>query len=281
MTKKHEGSFIFRKFFLRILGFICCFFSLSALALTGTSPVSVENSEYWAGYFSDFGHILIAPAQFTPTDWVNTAYIVSVGGVLFALDGQIRDLFQTWRSLTTDAVSQVVQPLGHWQVMLPVVAGSYLLGGVASNPHLQETALLSLESVALSGAMIQILKYSLHRYRPVTDTTPNQFDGPSFSSNNKKLSMPCGDAGVAFSIASVIGHEYPTNPVVQFSAYGLATLVGLERINFNKHYASDVFVGSVLGYLTGSYLVHQHSRFNLEPIVTRQQLGIKAEYQLI
>jgi membrane-associated phospholipid phosphatase len=64
-------------------------------------------------------------------------------------------------------------------------------------------------------------------------------------------------------------------PVLSYSA---ATLVGITRLTEHEHWASDVFVGGLIGYLCGKQVV---SRFN----ETRQKLrnplisgtGIKRE----
>lgn len=69
------------------------------------------------------------------------------------------------------------------------------------------------------------------------------FDGPSLSSD----SFPSGHTAVAFSTATIIGDAYNCGIIT----YPLAGLVGLARIYKEKHWASDVYFGAVLGLLIG------------------------------
>ena len=55
-------------------------------------------------------------------------------------------------------------------------------------------------------------------------------------------SFPSDHSAVAWSIASVIAHEYP-GPLTQIAAYGLATAVSATRVLGEQHFPSDVVVG--------------------------------------
>jgi membrane-associated phospholipid phosphatase len=58
-----------------------------------------------------------------------------------------------------------------------------------------------------------------------------------------------------WAMASVVAHEYP-RAWVQLLAYGAATSVSVSRIMGRNHFASDVFVGTALGYFIGSKIFH-------------------------
>jgi len=62
---------------------------------------------------------------------------------------------------------------------------------------------------------------------------------------------------VAWSIASVVAHEYP-GPLTKLLAYGLASTVTLSRVTGKQHFASDAFVGSVLGWYLGRQTYRAH-----------------------
>ena len=55
--------------------------------------------------------------------------------------------------------------------------------------------------------------------------------------------------------------EYKNTPWVPFVSYGAASLVGLSRIIENKHWTTDVVVGSTLGYLCGRPVVNNYHRY--------------------
>lgn len=59
------------------------------------------------------------------------------------------------------------------------------------------------------------------------------------------------------------------NSWVPWLSYGTATGVALSRINSNKHWASDVFLGSALGLLIGEMV----ARYN--PLLEEQGIAFK------
>jgi len=60
-------------------------------------------------------------------------------------------------------------------------------------------------------------------------------------------------------------------PVLRFTVYGAAAAVGIARVAADRHFASDVVGGAILGTLVGRGVVHRFasgtSRVGVEPIV--------------
>ena len=61
----------------------------------------------------------------------------------------------------------------------------------------------------------------------------------------------------AWAMATVVAKEYP-RPWVKLLAYGAATSVSMGRFLGREHFASDILVGTVLGYAIGSHIFHTH-----------------------
>jgi membrane-associated phospholipid phosphatase len=88
------------------------------------------------------------------------------------------------------------------------------------------------------------------RERPNESDSAYDFKGPG--GNGTNASFPSGHAGNAFAVASVMSEVYgDNNPWVPWLAYGVAGGVALSRINDNKHWASDAFLASALGFFIG------------------------------
>jgi len=134
--------------------------------------------------------------------------------------------------------------------MLGAVGGAFVLGHWKSNDHLSETGLLAGEAAINSTAVTYAFKEIARRQRPLEGDGNGDFfkGGASFSSEH---------AAIAWSIASVVAHEYP-GPLTKFGAYGLASAVTLTRITGKQHFASDAFVGSVLGWYLGRQIFRAH-----------------------
>jgi hypothetical protein len=134
-----------------------------------------------------------------------------------------------------------------------LAASSYLLGRIQGDDHLAETGLLSAEAAINSSAVAYLFKSALQRQRPYQGTQHGTFlaGGSSFPSEH---------AAVAWSIASVWAHEYP-GTLSQALAYGLASAVTITRVTGKQHFASDVLVGSALGWYFArqAYRAHHDS----------------------
>ena len=134
--------------------------------------------------------------------------------------------------------------------LVGIGGGSFLLGHLTNNDHLSETGLLSGEAALNSTAVAYLLNYATQRPRPIEGNGHGSFwsGGSSFPSEHST---------VAWSMASVIAHEYP-GPLTQFAAYGLASAVTLTRITSKQHFASDAVIGSALGWYFGREVYRAH-----------------------
>ncbi len=134
--------------------------------------------------------------------------------------------------------------------LVGVGGGAYLLGKLQNNDHMSETGLLSGEAALNSTAITYLLKTVTQRPRPSQDSGNASFFHGGYS-------FPSEHTAVAWSIASVVAHEYP-GPLTKFFAYGLASMVTLTRVTGKQHFASDAFVGSVLGWYLGRQIYRAH-----------------------
>jgi len=129
--------------------------------------------------------------------------------------------------------------------------GMWLLGHAAHNEHWSETGFLAGEAAINSLVMVEGMKYSLRRERPY------QGDGSGSFFQSGGTSFPSEHAAAAWSVASVVAHEYP-GPLTKFFAYGLASLVDISRVKAHQHFPSDVLVGSMIGNLIAQNIYSRH-----------------------
>src|SRR5712671_201978 len=190
----------------------------------------------------------------------------AVTGGLIAADRHIADSFE-------NSNGQVrwggrISNIGASYTLIPIVAGSYAYGVWRDNAKAREIGVLGTEALLDSLIVAGVLKEVTRRNRP-DEKEPGEFwgDGRSF---------PSGHAIQVWSIASLLAHEYKNRPIVQITAYSLAGIVSASRVAANKHFASDVVTGALMGWFIGRYvyqthmshLAHQHS--SLLPMVVPQ-----------
>jgi membrane-associated phospholipid phosphatase len=233
------------------------------------------NSDYFLNIFSDTKYIFLSPLRWQARDWVKAGLVLGATGGLFLLDDEIRDFIQDERSTTTDDIASVFEPFGNGGYTFGGLVGFYLYGRVFENSKAERTALLAVESFAVTGIFTFALKFSTGRARPQSARDSGEWIGP----NLDDVSFPSGHTSSAFSIATVLASEYKNNPWVPPVAYGLATLTGLSRLNDNKHWASDVFLGGALGYFIAKTVLKLHSNkkgrhYTIYPRLSRKEVGL-------
>ena len=134
-----------------------------------------------------------------------------------------------------------------------IAATFYLVGRTKHDARARETGLLGAESMIDSLFVVQGLKEITQRARPLAGRERSEF----FDGGN---SFPSGHSIQAWSLATIVAKEYGDHPLVQMAAYGAATTVSFSRFTGQKHYLSDVVVGSALGYGIGQYVYRARHR---------------------
>ena len=119
------------------------------------------------------------------------------------------------------------------------------------NPHLKETGELELESLADTFLIYTPMQLLAGRQRPGVGNNNGDF----WKHHSVNTSFPAGHPMFTMTMATVLAHEYP-RPWVQMLAYGAAATVSAGRFLGHDHWASDIFIGNVLGYLIASHVFH-------------------------
>jgi membrane-associated phospholipid phosphatase len=134
--------------------------------------------------------------------------------------------------------------------MAAAAGGFYLWGHFAHSDHLRETGFLAIEAALNATADSYALKYAFGRERPLQV----HYQGKFWRSDD---SFPSEHAAVAWAIAGVIAHEYPS-PYVSLVSYGMAAAIGAARIDAKQHFPTDVLIGSTLGWFVAQQVYRRH-----------------------
>ncbi len=201
-------------------------------------------------------YIIKKPLKWGKKDLLKLTLIVSGTTFIYLNDEKIKDYVQSIRGDFTNRLSDYTTWFGDGFIVFPAISSLYLTGYLFKYKKLKTASLSAIESALISGIFTTIIKASFHRHRPNTGNPYNTFDGPSFTSKNN--SFPSGHTAVAFAIADSFSKAYSGYPVVPVLLYGLAGAVGFSRINDNKHWASDVFLGAAIG-ITVSRVIYKYN----------------------
>jgi len=238
-----------------------------------TENTGMTFSTYFILLGSDLKQQITAPFHQTGKEWLRIGAFAGATAILSSIDEPVQRFaikLHDSSETVSSASSYVTRFGGRYELYTLAAMGAY--GFVFHNKKMQTTTLLATQAYLTSGAMESILKFITGRQRPAyynpghPEPEP-EFHGPfskagaDINGNKINSSFPSGHTTVVFAAATVYAMEYKNIPWVPFVSYGAASLVGLSRIIENKHWTTDVVVGSTLGYLCGRQVVNNYHRY--------------------
>jgi membrane-associated phospholipid phosphatase len=226
--------------------------SVSSLRADSTDAVSFIESDFTHAVKVGLG-IVAAPLHWDGVDWGKAGLTVGGTAILFLLDKSSRSLALKNQSELNDAIFNIDEYHGnHYSMLLAI--GVYGYGAVSGESKIRRMGLHAAEAFVYSGAITGALKVLFGRRRPYAGDS-QLFFAPFRPTENTYLSLPSGHTTVSFAVSTALAKSLDKMYWKAFW-YGSAGLVGAARIYHNKHWLSDVFLGAVIGYMVGDYVVN-------------------------
>ncbi|HMF78457.1 MAG TPA: capsule assembly Wzi family protein [Bryobacteraceae bacterium] len=194
--------------------------------------------------------IWTSPSRFRKSDLRWLLPLAATAGVLIGTDRHVMTLIHS--DARNRRRSTQLSDAGLATFGLATVA-SYGFGTIMRDEHARETGVLAAEALADSFLAVEALKLVSNRQRPDTASGRGLFGHAS----GVNSSFPSQNSALAWAAATVFAREYP-GPVMQWGAYGLASLVSLSRVTAERHFPSDVLIGAAAGYLIGRFVYGRH-----------------------
>jgi len=145
-----------------------------------------------------------------------------------------RDLFQyinqDLENRFLDATLPTIQRIGE----PGIYTGTCLLLCAFGNDRMDGTGKLATVAFFEAGFTVYALKRIVGRPRPLSET--------------ERTSFPSGHTALAFTMATVAGHEHPE---LRAPLYFIAFATAFSRVYLGRHYPSDVIAGAIIGTLAG------------------------------
>ncbi len=190
-------------------------------------------------------HIIKSPFSVSAVKW--DGLVIGATGILIANDESVAyQVSPSWHNTSINISNAGVYGLG------ATAGGIFVTGLITHDEHAIDTGIRSAEASVDSVILYAALKAVLARQRP--------YDGPGegkfFSGNWTAGSFPSGHATLAWTLATVMAHEYPNWPM-RLLMYGAATAVCTTRVTGGVHFPADVFSGAVIGFGVGTFVSHK------------------------
>jgi hypothetical protein len=231
-----------------------------------------------------------APFTMTKDQTIFFGAGIAITGMLIYFDQDIDNVISPLSKknpIIRQSSPQISEIGGTYGIIATGVFGLY--GIVLNDKKAQQTSLLLTEALITSGVWVRVGKIFFSRERPSASYEfshrpggkwhgANGFFAQSFESVAQNDAFPSGHTATAFAMAAVIADEYGEYTLVPPIAYTIVSAVAVTRMIEHTHWASDVFVGGVIGYLCGKQVVHHyHKHYSSNEIDTDISIGAIGE----
>jgi len=252
---------------------------------------------YIPSLFSNFERQVTAPFKFTARDWIITGAAVGLTATLLHFDNDIDKFARVqkqehgWVNKSSPVITQFGTTYG-----TVTVASIGLLSAVFKKQKGVQTSLLATQALITSAAWVQLIKHFTGREDPSASYIYSKLPGgkwwgpfaqydqdlPVYKSVSSFDAFPSGHTAAAFSIATVFASQYSNTKAIPVISYTMATLVGISRLTEHQHWASDIFVGGLIGYVCGKQVVSHYNNTHKNPdTLLLSKSKINPEFTLI
>jgi membrane-associated phospholipid phosphatase len=239
---------------------------------SGDRPDGAETSltlkQAGRDFLYDAGRIWSAPSRIKKRDVAPLLALAATASFLIVADEEIRDAVQGYveRHSWVDDVGPVITRMGDMGAW--VTAGAFFgTGLVLKDARARDTGTLAASAIVQTFLVDNVLKGLTGRQRPYYADGVDHWSGPAGfikryekESSGRYVSFPSGHTATAFSVATVVALQYRRPIWVPILAYAVASGVGLSRMTMDRHWASDVVCGAILGHVIARLVVRNHDR---------------------
>ncbi len=234
-------------------------FKLSTFLLV-LSAISLfaQNSYNLRQFIDETGDFATQPLKWQAKDFLTLGAIIGGTYGLMHLDETIRRQMLKDTSWRGSIPLELGRYWGEPATPLLIGSGLMIIGANHENNSSMKLGFEILQAFSYSVAINGALKILIGRARPSTGKDAFTFK-PAQSLQNKFWSLPSGHTTVAFSLSTVLA-ENTESTGLKVLAYMPAFVTALSRVNYNRHWLSDVFLGGFSGYIIAKYVTKLHKQ---------------------
>jgi membrane-associated phospholipid phosphatase len=176
---------------------------------------------------------------------------LALGALIWPHDRQLLETIHWWCRGHQDAARRIAWFLGTWgdypTYNLPLALAIWLYGAATRSSAWRRAAVICFLGATLAGLFDDWFRLTLGRPRPDA-RMPDGFYGITYAFRGGFQSFPSGHAAAVFgAAAALIVTELPLGLLTAAFALGVVW----ARMEIDRHYPSDIVVGSIIGIYFG------------------------------
>lgn len=203
------------------------------------------NARYLKSFWPSLTYTVSRPANWEKKDWVRFSVATASIGALMAADWEIRHIVQHNRGGIGEKIANTAEPFGNTYGVY-IFPAMYVAGLITKQPKFESAGLTGVKALAISTVIYTASKKLIRRARP--DATNSAFDYALPFAKQGYTSSPSGHSNTIFTVATALALEFRDTKWVPPLVYTIAGVTAISRIYHNRHWASDVVMGSLLGH---------------------------------
>ncbi len=228
---------------------------LMIIGLFCFSTASLQANDRWREYLkNDWTQLkrnLTFKTALVSGGWLTGMYFLSARDE--DLNSAVKPLYHGGFKTYFDAVDE----LGNAPYVIPVSLGLTGLSLLGDNAKFQDAAFTSTEAIIANSIVNGLVKFIIGRNRPEEKLGPRSFQ--PFSGFD---SFPSGHTSTAFALITPWLFYYPKPLTYLLLIFPVST--GIARMIYDRHWATDVITGGVVGFVIGASLATWHRDFARE-----------------
>ena len=222
------------------------------------TTTTLKKISYLSSYPKNVGAMVTAPGHWKSEQWFQFGGSVVVVGALVTMDEVMNIPFKNWQSPFAINLGEAGDVVGGLPFQLGLTGAALGVGYISKNKKWQNFAFDNLQSQLFTGGITFVIKELAHRARPETGKDNYAWYGPFNGKGNQ--SFFSGHTSISFSTATMIFLHSGKKWWVGLLSYGTASVVGISRMQQQKHWGSDVVAGALVGTAVANFIYQQQEK---------------------
>lgn len=232
--------------------------SVSFLFLISSSILSAQNDYDFHRLGSETMDFFNKPVKWNGKDFLTLAAVMGGTFAVLQFDESVRDEMLKDREYVGSLPLEIGRCWGE-PVTSILLSSVFLFHGIANDNTANKKLGFEIgQSFLYTGITTGILKILFSRSRPYTGRGSFSFDPINLTGDNY-WSLPSGHTSLAFSLSTIISANLK-NDLFKAAVFIPSFVTAFSRVYYNMHWASDVFLGALVGYFIGQFVSDQHEK---------------------